>query len=129
MARCYVFPTQADAQACVDGINARARTVYAAQGYAVDSTGAITGKRASDGVLLPNAAKTLTWDMPRQRLDGNWVVRHCEAVPGNSFVVDATKTPPVTVADFVAQDIAATVAVEVEDASWWPAPPTLKAIV
>jgi|GEM_PF-3410168 len=129
MPRYYVFPNQASAQACVDGIDTRARTVYAAQGYGVDDQGAIIGKRASDGAAMPDAARTLTWDVPRQRSDGKWVVRHCEAVPGATFVLQPTAIPPLTVAAFVAQGIPATVTVEVADASWWPAPPTLIAKV
>lgn len=129
MARCYVFATQAEAQACINRINVRARTVYAAQGYQLDNAGAIIGKNAATGALMPDAARTVTWDTPRQRRDGKWVVRHCEAVPGNSFVLDPTKIPPLTVAAFVSQDIAATVTVEVEDVAWWPAPPSMTAVV
>lgn len=121
MPRYYVFATQAQAEACVDRINARARTIYAAQGYAVDAvTGAVTGKRASDGALMPNAVKTSTWDVPRQRWDGKWVVRHAETCPGNAFVIDVAGT---TVGQFVGQD-AVTTTVETEAPSWWPAPAT-----
>lgn len=126
MARCYVFPDQASAQACVDRINLRARTVYAAQGYQLDGDGAIIGKNPATGASMPTAAKTTTWDVPRQRADGKWVVRHYEAVPGASFVLTLTGLPPLTVAAFVAQDIAISVTVEVEDAAWWPAPPTVE---
>lgn len=128
MARFYVFPDQASAQACVDGIDARARQIYAAQGYQVDAAGTIIGKRASDGVDQPDAARTETWDTPRQRQDGRWVVHHCETVPGSSFVLDATAIPPLTVAAYVAQDIGAAVAVEVEAASWWPLPPDTQGV-
>lgn len=130
MARYYVFQTQADAQACVDHINVRARIVYSAQGYQIDSaSGAIIGKRPSDGIAMPDAARTETWDTPRQRLDGKWVVRHCETVPGASFVLDATAVPPLTVAAFASQDIAATVAIETDTPSWWPVPPAIGAKV
>lgn len=122
MARFYVFDDQAAAQACVDGIDARARTIYAAQGYAVDGDGNIIGKRVSDGADAPTAARTETWDLPRRRLDGKWVVRHCETVPGAEFVINPGGSPEVTVAAFVAQDIDAATAVEVEADSWWPAP-------
>ncbi len=129
MARYYVFATQPEAQACVDRINVRARTVYAAQGYQLDEAGAIIGQRASDGAPMPDAAKTLTWDIPRQRRDGKWVVAHCDLVPGATFVLKPTAIPPLTVAAFVAQDVPATATVEVEDASWWPAPPVIRAAV
>ena len=128
VARFYVFPTQAEAQACVDRIDARARVVYRMQGYTIDAaTGDIVGKRASDGVAMPDAARTETWDVPRQRLDGKWIVAHCEAVPGATFVLKATAIPPLTVLAFVSQDIAATVTVEVAKTGWWPMPPVLKA--
>lgn len=129
MARHYVFATQTQAQACVDRINARARTVYGAQGYQIDTQGGIVGRSASDGTLQPSAQRTLTWDVPRWRLDGKWVVRHCETVPGNSFVLDPTKIPPLTVAAFVAQDIDLAVVVEIENATWWPAPPFIAVVV
>lgn len=130
MARYYVFGSQAEAQACVDRIDARARVVYRLQGYQVDdATGDIISQRVSDGVSMPDAARTKTWDIPRQRLDGKWVVRHCEAVPGATFVLKPLATPPLTVAAYVSQDIAATVTVEVEDAAWWPAPPVLEVAV
>lgn len=126
MARCYVFQDRASAQDCVDRINMRARIVYAAQGYQLDGDGAVIGKNSATGASAPEAARTTTWDVPRQRLDGEWVVRHCEAVPGATFVLTPTALPPLTVAAFVAQDIEASVTVEVEDASWWPAPPTVE---
>lgn len=126
MARYYVFPDQASAGACVEAINARARVVYRMQGYRVDaSTGDVIGQRLSDGAPMPDAARTQTWDVPRQRLDGKWVVRHCEAVPGATFVLRPTAIPPLTVADFVGQDVGASVLVEVEGASWWPVPPSV----
>lgn len=128
--RYYVFASQAEAQACVERINARARAVYRLQGYQVATdTGAIIGQRVSDGLAMPEAARTLTWDVPRQRADGKWVVRHCEAVPGATFVVQPTAIPPLNVAACVSQDIAASVAVEVEGAGWWPAPPVMKVLV
>lgn len=129
MARYYVFATQAQAQDCIDRIDARARVVYAAQGYTIDADGSIVGKRASDGIAMPDAARTETWDIPRQRLDGKWIVAHCEAVPGATFVLKPTAVPPLTVAAFVAQDIPATVTVEVENVSWWPSPPLMGATV
>lgn len=127
MARCYVFATQAEAVACVERINVRARVVYRLQGYEIDrATGAIIGKCAADGTSMWNAARTLTWDIPRQRLDGKWVVRHCEAVPGATFVLKPLDSPPLNVAAYVAQDIAVTVTVEVENEDWWPAPPRIE---
>ena len=128
MARYYVFATQAEAQACVDRINMRARGVYAAQGYQIDTaSGDIVGQNAATGAPMPDAARTTTWDVPRLRIDGKWVVRHCEAVPGATFVLQPTAIPPLTVAAFVSQDISAAATVEIEGASWWPAPPVLKA--
>ena len=34
----------------------------------------IVGLRASDGQPQPDKQKTTAWDIPRQRLDGKWVV-------------------------------------------------------
>ena len=124
MSRYYVFNTQAEAQACVDRINIRARAVFRLQGYEIDrATGGIIPKRLSDGQSMPDAAQAETWDVPRQRLDGKWIVAHCEAVPGATLVIRPTAVPPLTVAGYVAQDIPATVMVEAENISWWPVPP------
>jgi hypothetical protein len=128
VARFYVYDSQAEAQADVDGIDARARTIYAGQGYEIDAEGNIISKDGATGANAPGAPRTVTWDVPRQRLDGRWVIGHCEGVPGASFVLDASRSPPLTVADFVGQGIAASVSVETEIASWWPASPADGAI-
>lgn len=43
-------------------------------GYLIAEDGGIIGKR--QGVSDPLSQETTTWDIPRQRLDGKWVVRH-----------------------------------------------------
>lgn len=40
----------------------------------------ITGINAHTGQLMPNAAKTVRWAIPEQRLDGKWVFAR---VPAN----------------------------------------------
>ncbi len=115
--RFYVFDDQAAAQAAVDQINARARQLFQQQGYTLADDGSIIGKRVSDGTSMPNSARTQTWDVPRQRVDGKWVFHHVETCPGNRFVIDKAGT---TVAQFVGQDLS-TATIETEDLSWWPA--------
>lgn len=119
--RHYVFATQAEAQKAVDAINRRARQVYAAFGYQVDGAGAIIGKRGSDRADMPDACRTVTWDTPRQRLDGRWIVAHTETCPGAHEIADA-KTG-LLVWQYVGQDIAAPV--EDYDAAWFPPPKRL----
>lgn len=116
MARFYVFASQAEAQTAIDQIDTRARQIYAAQGYTVEADGSVVGKRASDGADMPTAARTETWDVPLQRLDGKWVVHHVETCPGHDFVIDQNGT---TVAQFVGQDVASQL-IEIYDLSWWP---------
>lgn len=125
MARYYVFATQAQAQACADRIWVRMKAACVAQGYSVDpATGGIVGKDVA-GRDVPSAL-TLCWDKPRQRADGKWVVTHSAAVPGQTFVIDASQTPPFTLAAaLAADDASSSVTVEVENATWWPAPPVL----
>ncbi|MCJ2073416.1 hypothetical protein MKK75_32315 [Methylobacterium sp. J-030] len=127
MARYYVFATQAQAQACAERIWGRMKSACVAQGYTIDpATGGIVGKDAA-GRDVPGAL-TLAWDRPRQRGDGKWIVICSAAVPGQTFVIDASRTPPLTLAAaLAADDLSAGVTVEVEDASWWPAPPSLGA--
>ena len=129
MARYYVFETQAQAQACAGRIWGRLKAACVAQGYSLDPvTGAIIGKDIA-GRDVPDAL-TSSWDIPRQRRDGRWVVRHAAAVPGRSFVLAPLATPPLTLGAILdADDLAASVTVESDDASWWPVPPLLVARV
>jgi hypothetical protein len=115
--RFYVSDTQAAAQGVVDQINVRARQVYAAQGYTIEPDGSVVGKRVSDGMSMPDSAHTETWDIPRQRLDGKWVVAHVETCPGHDFVMDQNGT---TVSQYVGQDVSAPIETE-DQATWWPA--------
>ena len=64
------FPTEADAQACLDAINDMAATYWAEQGYTVvlnPETGKkeLIGKNAATGQDMPDAARTITWDSVR----------------------------------------------------------------
>lgn len=126
MRRCYVFPTQAQAQACADRIWVRLKSACVAQGYTIDpATGGIVGKDGA-GHDVPGVL-TLAWDRPRQRADGKWIVAYSAAVPGQTFVIDASQTPPLTLGSaLAADDRNAGVTVEVENASWWPAPPSIQ---
>lgn len=126
MARYYVFGTQAEAQACADRIWARYKAACIVQGYTIDrATGGVVGKDNA-GRDAPGAL-TQAWDIPRQRADGKWVVLHSSAVPGQTFVVAPLANPPLTLgAALAADDLAVTVTVENDDASWWPAPPVVQ---
>ena len=121
MARYYVFATQAQAQACVDGIDARAREVYAAKGFTQDEATGGYISRDTDGDNIPGAV-TVTFAQPRQRMDGRWVVPHCEVAPYAAEPV----SPTLTVAGYVAQGIAADTSIETVDAAWWPPSPVLQ---
>lgn len=113
--RYYVFDSQAAAQSAIDSIDARARTIYAAQGYTVDADGSIIGVRG--GVPDPAAAHTLTFAEPRQRLDGKWVVPHIETSPSPNYVIDPASG--MTVGVFCVQDLVAPL-IETDDGSWFP---------
>lgn len=114
--RYYVFDTQAAAQSAIDSIDARARTIYQAQGYAVDENGAVIGHRAFDGVPMPDACRTTTFDIPLQRLDGKWIARHIENSAAPDFVVDPATG--LTVGEFCTQGL--TLRVETDDGTWFP---------
>ena len=81
-----------------------------AEGYTVDAAG-IAGK--SSGVDNAAAAKTAAWDVPRQRLDGKWIVlhpiHHPAATDANGAALLAQLGPALS-----------DVPVELEDPSWWP---------
>jgi len=109
--RYLVFDTHAAAQAAVDLIDSRGRQVYASAGYTIDASGDIVGKR--DGVDDP-AGVTSTWGIPRQRLDGKWVVVHIENHP----MADYEVSPGVVVKDFALAGI--TAPAEEHSDSWWP---------
>lgn len=123
MPRYYVFATQVEAQACADRIWSRLKAACIAQGYTVDkATGGIIGKDTS-GRDVPGAL-TLAWDTPRQRLDGKWAVLASAAVPGRSFIVAPLAKPPLTLGAILdADDLSASVTIQNDDSSWWPAPP------
>lgn len=109
--RYLVFDTQAEAAAAVATIDERARQVFSSQGYTVRPDGAVLGK--AGGRDDPDAP-TLTWDVPRERADGRWVIAHPEAHPSALFVV----APGVTLAAHLTHGIVAPV--EVETGDWWP---------
>ena len=121
MPRYYVFATQVEAQACADRIWSRLKAACIAQGYTVDkASGGIIGKDTSGRDVL--GALTLAWDSPRQRADGKWVVLSSAAVPGQTFVLNASTLPPLTLAAaLAADDLKASVTVS-DDSTWWPLP-------
>ncbi|MCJ2084582.1 hypothetical protein MKK88_01045 [Methylobacterium sp. E-005] len=124
MPRFYIFSDQASAQACVDGVDARARQIYAERKFTEDpATGGFVSKDVN-GNDIPGAVTT-SFAVPWQRADGNWVVAHCETVPYAAVNLDATQTPSLTVTAFVAQDIPAGTPVETFDLTWLPPSPVL----
>jgi hypothetical protein len=117
MARFFVFSTQVEAEDAVESVNSWARLLYVARGYEVDDQGAVIGKNALTGADEPAATRTETWDVPRQRADGLWIVAHTETCPGHDLVIDANGT---LAWQFVMQGI--TAPVEEYDSSWFPLP-------
>jgi hypothetical protein len=117
--RYYVFSTQAEAQAAVDAINARARTIYAANGYTVAADGSIIGKDG-DGVDQPDSARTVTFSVPTQRLDGKWIVQHIEQSQQPNFVIDPATG--VTVGVWCTQDLISPT-IETDDGMWFAKAP------
>lgn len=113
--RYFVFPTEEAAQGIIDLINERGRECYIQAGYNLREDGAIIGQ--VDGQDDP-VGVTSTWDVPRQRLDGNWVVTHIEAHPMADYVIGQK-----TVLEHVMDGV--TVPVEEHSDSWWPAEPDL----
>lgn len=69
-----VFDTQEAAQGVSDAIYVFGASYAVGQGYSVDGSG-IVG-RNPDGTSKPSAERTTAWDIPRQRLDGKWIVLH-----------------------------------------------------
>jgi len=110
--RYLVYDTEQAAQTDVVNIDTVARAVFAAQGYSIREDGAVIGKR--DGEDDP-AGVTTTWDVPRQRMDGKWVVAHPEGHPSAAF-----QTPSGTVLELVMAGI--TAPAETGAPEWWPLP-------
>lgn len=110
--RWLVFDTAAEAAAAVATIDARARLVFAENGYTVRSDGAVLGRAAGRD---DPAAPTLTWDVPRPRADGRWAVLHPEAHPAGGIPHGTG-----TLAEHLAAGLGGTI--ETEAPGWWPAP-------
>lgn len=100
--RYLVFDTQFAAQGAVDQIDVKGRAVYASAGYTIDTEGNVVGQ--CDGVDNPEGVTT-TWDIPRQRQDGKWLVTH----PENFAMADYEVSPGVAVKDYVMAGIIATI--------------------
>lgn len=113
MTRHLVFLSQVEAQAAVELIDERGRACFAAAGYTITPDGAIVGKR--DGVDDPTGV-TSTWDVPRQRLDGRWVVTHPEEHPMQDYVLPSGDT----VLAYVMAEPLDAATIEDEAPGWWP---------
>ncbi|MBT9370263.1 hypothetical protein [Rhizobium sp. CSW-27] len=110
--RYLVFPDLASAAAAVALIDDRGRDCYEEAGYTIRADGAVIGRR--DGVDDP-AGVTVTWDVPRQILDGRWIVSHPENHPMAEYVLKDGRR----VLDAVMVDITAPAAEANE--GWWSA--------
>lgn len=88
MPRFLVFASQAEAQAAVDAIDESGRAIYAARGYAISEGGSIVCRRLSDGASVPESQGIDTWDVPRQRLDGKWIISHPENHNSGSILIN-----------------------------------------
>jgi len=115
MARYYVLPPRINALTAAEKFKQRLYEAFARLGYTVDADGVI-GMR--DGVPDPTASRTAAWDVPRQRLDGVWVIRHPEASPAAQLVLSSGET----LVNWLTQD-ATQFPIEEEQASWWPVSP------
>jgi len=71
MAIFLVFDTETEAQTANQTVFDTALPIYRLQGYDADAQGLI-GKK--NGVVNPSGGRTTAWDIPRQRLDGKWIV-------------------------------------------------------
>lgn len=113
----FVFDSQAAAVAAEQGIADRGRELLLTLGYVADAEGNIIGKRA--GALDYAGQKTERWAVPRQRLDGKWVVPHPSCLP--TALLQPPAAGGLTVAQYMSQGIAAPV--EPYDPAWFaPAP-------
>jgi hypothetical protein len=74
MARYLVFNTQALAETAQGVIFGDGKTRLSSRGYTLHADGSIIGKVR--GVNAPNNQRTVSWDAPRQRLDGRWIIAH-----------------------------------------------------
>ncbi|MFD2033056.1 hypothetical protein ACFSKM_27600 [Ancylobacter dichloromethanicus] len=70
--RYLIFDSEAVALDALALIDQRGRDCFAAAGYTVREDGAIIGKRAGED---DPAGITVTWDTPRQRIDGKMGAR------------------------------------------------------
>ncbi|GLK74686.1 hypothetical protein KHC23_08675 [Ancylobacter dichloromethanicus] len=113
--RYLIFDSEAVALDALALIDQRGRDCFAAAGYTVREDGAIIGKRAGED---DPAGITVTWDTPRQRIDGKWVLAHIEAHPMRDYLLPSGET---VLAYVMAAPLDAAT-VEDDDPGWWPAP-------
>ena len=66
-----VFPTQIDAQTCLDDVNNQICQYWQQQGYTVIN-GQIVGKSAATGQDDPSAAMTISWDEVKESPDSTF---------------------------------------------------------
>jgi len=67
------FPTETQANQCVDVINQIAATWWVSQGYTVID-GKLIGKNAATGEDMPDSAMTITWDIPKLSPNNTWYI-------------------------------------------------------
>lgn len=110
----FVFDTEAAALEVEALMVARGRALFEADGYSLDDDGNVIGMRL--GVPDPTAQVTERWDIPRERLDGKWVVAHPDCLPAGTEVLPSTGG--LSVSQVVAQGIIAPT--ELYDPAWFP---------
>lgn len=69
------FSLDVEAQACLDAINDIAANYWEMNGYTVltiEGSRQLVGKNAATGHDQPDSARTLTWDIIRESLDGTF---------------------------------------------------------
>ncbi len=107
-----VYDNVVAAQADAKLIFQRGAAIATQRGFEVDASG-ITGKR--DGQDAADAEKTTAWDVPRQRLDGKWVVLH----PKHHPMAQTELAPGTTYLAYAMHGI--TASEDAEAPTWWPA--------
>lgn len=120
MARYLVFPSQGAANAAQDKIFTRLANALVARGHSFDPAKGILGHRASDDAPAADVTqRTTRWAVPRQRLDGKWVILHPEE---HSLAKQVPGVAAQLVQDLDAAVVAKSVTVEEYQSSWFPTP-------
>lgn len=94
------FPTQTTAQQGLAVVNAIAAAWWQSQGYTVIN-GQLIGKNAATGEDMPDSARTLTWDVPKESPDKTWYITSPASSPNfkdwRSYLPEGVSFPADTI--------------------------------